>query len=206
MGLSARHLNQVRWSFLWIIAAAAWLAIVALHSAHGQEAAPATMDLQSHSPAPSTPPPVPPLEQGSPSPTPIPPSDVPELSTLDQAFKKSSLGKTADEFHERVEIRRLQNQVNAEPRIVSAKKAADSAHTDLEKRERLRDYYTIYYGRLRALASTEETRKAIDDEKAEHLKLLDQPRVRPEPGGTIPPPPKKEKKAKKPNKYGRTSH
>lgn len=161
-----------------------------------QDAAPPTVDLETRSDT----------EQpsASPSPTPLPtiPPDVPELSVLDEAFKKSSLGKTADEFRNRVEIRRLQNRVDHESNIVEAKEAAARARTDLEKRERLRDYYNIYYARVRALASSEDTRKAVDAVKADHLRQLEQPRVRPEPGGTVPPPPKKEKAKKKRSPFG----
>src|SRR6202171_2152195 len=137
----------------------------------GQDAAPAIVDLpteKTQTPSPAS------------SPSPIP--EVPELSQLDQAFKQTSLGKAADEYRLRVEWRRLQNRVADEPEIVNAKEAAHSARTDLEKRDRLRDYYNVYYGRMRALASSDEMRKTLDTFKAEHLKLLDQPRVRPVPG------------------------
>jgi hypothetical protein len=50
---------------------------------------------------------------------------------------------------------------------------------------------------MRRYASSDGTRKALDEEEAEHLKLLDQPRVRPEPGGTIPPITKADKNQKK---------
>jgi hypothetical protein len=114
------------------------------------------------------------------------PPEVPELSQLDQAFKQSSLGKAADEYRTRVEWRRLQNEAINDPAIIVAKKSADAARTDLEKRERLRDYYNIYYGRMRARASSAELKNAIDTFKAEHLKLLDQPRVRPSDDAPIP--------------------
>ena len=130
-----------------------------------------------------------------PSPTPIP--DVPALSTLDQAFNRTSIGKDADEARQRVEIRQLQNKIADDLELVEMKKSAEAAGTDLEKRERLREFYRLYYARLRVMTSDPGTRKAIADEEAEHLKLLDQPRVRPVPGGTIPPIAKKEKGAKK---------
>jgi hypothetical protein len=137
----------------------------------GQDAAPAIVDLPTEK-----------TQTPSPAPSPSPIPEVPELSQLDQAFKQTSLGKAADEYRLRVEWRRLQNLVAHEPEIVSAKEAAQSARTDLEKREKLRGYYNAYYGRMRALASSDEMRKALDTFKAEHLKLLDQPRVRPVPG------------------------
>ena len=132
--------------------------------------------------------------------------DVPELSRLDEAFKRTSIGKAADEFRRRVEIRKLQNRVSVDEDVMAAKRVAEAARTDLEKRERLRSYYDLYYGRMRRLASDEETRKALDDLKATHVKLLDQPRVRPIPGEPLPPVPKKDKTNKpKKTRFGRTS-
>jgi hypothetical protein len=127
--------------------------------------------------------------------------DAPELSKLDEAFKKTSIGKAADESRQRVEIRKLQNLVVSDPAVVAAKHEANAARTDLEKRERLRDYYNIYYGGMQRLTSSEDTKKALADMKAEHLKLLDQPRVRPIPGATLPPV-AKEKKTKKKSRFG----
>lgn len=145
------------------------------------------IDLLSPSPKPNTP-------GTGPSPTPTPP--LPELSRLDEAFKKTSIGKDADENRERVEIRVAQNSVMNNPVIVDAKHAASVARTDLEKRDRLRDYYNIYYGEIRRFVSNEDTKKLVDELKADHLKMLDQPRVRPVPGSTLPPV-SEEKKAKK---------
>jgi hypothetical protein len=164
--------------------------IGATFTLRGQDAAPAIVDLPTEKTQAPTP---------APSPSAIP--EVPELSQLDQAFKQSSLGKAADEYRVRVEWRRLQNRVVDEPDIVAAKAAAQSARTDLEKRDRLRDYYNIYYGRMRALASSDEMRKALDSFKAEHLKLLDQPRVRPVPGTSATFDPKAEKEKTKKDKH-----
>src|SRR5690349_16484959 len=77
-----------------------------------------------------------------PSPTPV----LPELSALDQAFNQTGLGKEADEIRTRVEMRSLQNQVAVEPQVLAAKAAAEAATTDLEKRDRLREYYNLNYG------------------------------------------------------------
>ncbi len=167
--------------------------------AQGQDAAPATVDLQ------PTPAPLPAETPSGPTPSPSTPQ-LPDLSRLDEAFKRTSIGKAADENRQRIEIRGLQNRIAGDPDIVAAKKDAESARTDLEKRERLRSYYQISYSRMRRAASSEGTRKALDEEEAAHLKLLDQPRVRPIPGGTIPPVEKKTKadKRKKP-KLGRVT-
>jgi hypothetical protein len=116
-------------------------------------------------------------------PTPIPEKspELPELSQLDEIFKQTSLGKTADEYRMRVEWRKLQNQVANDPAVVAAKKTAEAARTDLEKRKRLGDYYKTYYERMQALAATPEMKAALDGFKAGHLGMLLQPRVRPTP-------------------------
>ena len=116
-------------------------------------------------------------------PTPIPEKspELPELSQLDEIFKQTSLGKTADEYRMHVEWRKLQNQVANDPAVVAAKKTAASARTDLEKRKLLGDYYKIYYERMQALAATPEMKAALDGFKAGHLGMLVQPRVRPTP-------------------------
>jgi hypothetical protein len=165
-----------------------------------QDAAPAKVDLT------PTPPPTLPAETPS-GPTPLPSApQLPDLSRLDEAFKRTSIGKAADENRQRIEIRSLQNRTAHDPDLVAAKRAAETARTDLEKRERLRAYYELSYGRMRRLASSDGTRKALDEDEAAHLKFLDQPRVRPVPGGTIPPVEKKTKaeKKKKP-KLGRVT-
>src|ERR1700686_5711307 len=50
--------------------------------------------------------------------------ELPELSQLDEIFKQTSLGKTADEYRMHVEWRKLQNQVANDPLVVAAKKTA----------------------------------------------------------------------------------
>ncbi len=141
-----------------------------------QDAAQPTVDLQSPRDQPTT----------VPAATPSNLPDVPELSKLDEAFKQTSLGKEADEFRLRVEVRRLQNLTVNDAAVIAARAAAESARTDLEKRQRLRDYYNIYYDRMRALISSAETKAALDKSKVQHLALLNQPRVRPETDAAVP--------------------
>ena len=80
-----------------------------------------------------------------------------------------------------LEWRKLKNRVAGEPAIVGAKKAADAAPTDLEKRNLMRTYYQIYYGRMQALAETAELKGYLERKKKELINGLAQPRVRPEP-------------------------
>jgi hypothetical protein len=142
-----------------------------------QDAAQSTVDLQTQRNQPETP-----------TATPVNPPEVPELSKLDEAFKQTSLGKAADEYRMRLEWRKLQNEVARDPAVVAAKMEAEATRTDLEKRQRLRDYYNLFYARMRARASSEEMKKALDFEKGEHLKLLNQPRVRHATDGSLPTP------------------
>jgi len=138
----------------------------------GQEAAPPTVDLYEGQ------------EQLEPTPPPVPPNgpELPEISKLDQAFSKPrSLGKAADEARVHVEWRQLKNRTVNDPEVQAAKTYAQAARTDLEKRNRLRNYYDVYYQRMSALATTPELKVALQALKTSHEGLLDQPRVRPSP-------------------------
>ena len=106
-------------------------------------------------------------------------SAVPALSQLDEMFKQTPMGKDAEELRLHLRSRELQNRIANDPEIVAAKASIKTATTDLEKRERLRRYYEIYYGRMHALASSADLKKYVDAMKATHLKALEQPRVRP---------------------------
>jgi hypothetical protein len=114
--------------------------------------------------------------------------ELPELSQLDAAFKKRSLGKEVDQRRVHIEWRQLKNQVVNDPEVRAAKAAAQAARTDLEKRNRLRDYYNIYYERMSALASSVEMKLALQGLKTSHLARLSQPRVRPSTDGALPTP------------------
>ena len=149
---------------------------------HGQEAAPPTVDLYEGQ------------EQLEPTPT-IPPNgpELPEISQLDQNFSKPrSLGKAADEARVHVAWRQLKNRTVNDPEVQAAKAYAQAARTDLEKRNRLRSYYNVYYERMSALATTPELKLALQALKTTHQNFLDQPRVRPTPipeGSTATPAP-----------------
>jgi hypothetical protein len=125
-------------------------------------------------------------EKTQPAPTPEP--TVPELSQIDEIFKQTSLGKEADEQRLHIEWRQLANRVATDPDILAAKKSAEAARTDLEKRQRLRAYYDIYYGKMRALASSTQMKTALDTVKAQHVSQINQPRVRHLTDGALPTP------------------
>ncbi len=132
-----------------------------------QDAAPPKVDLDTRGePAATTP---------SPSPSP----EIPDLSQIDAVFKETSLGKQADENRLHVEWRQVANQAANDPDVISAKAAIKRASTDLEKRERMRSYYSLYYGRMQALAGDPKLKSALEGVKAAHINATKQPRVRP---------------------------
>lgn len=137
---------------------------------HGQEAAPPSVDL------------FPEQEEEEASPTPPPNGpELPELKELDDSFKPKSLGKDADALQVHALWRQLKNRTVNDPDVQAAKKYAQAARTDLEKRERLRSYYELYYQRMSALATTPELKVALQALKDVHQAVLAQPRVRPSP-------------------------
>jgi hypothetical protein len=146
--------------------------LAAVPGLYAQDAAPPSVDLYEGQ------------EQLQPTPSPVPPNgpELPEISQLDQAFSKPrSLGKAADEARVHVEWRQLKNRTVNDPEVQAAKAYAQAARTDLEKRNRLRNYYNVYYERMSALASTPEIKLALQALMTSHQSLLDQPRVRPSP-------------------------
>jgi hypothetical protein len=140
----------------------------------------------------------------TPPPAAAPQPNLPERAQIDEIFKQTSLGQEADERRLHIEWRQLQNQIINEPDIVAAKRSAESARTDLEKRQRLRDYYDLYYGRMRVLARSGEMKTALDRLKIAHLSQLTQARVRHETDTGLPTPsptPKKKGKDKHTRKF-----
>jgi len=137
----------------------------------------------------------------------VPPApNLPERSQIDEIFRQTSLGKEADERRLHLQWRELANQVGNEPRIIEARNYAERAPTDLEKRQRLRDYYEFYYDRMRALASSSEMKTALDELKRAHVSLTAQRRVRPETDASLPTPtPGKSKKANKKHSWERAA-
>ncbi len=137
-----------------------------------QDAAPPSVDLYEGAKQPDVTP--------TPYPGPNGP-DIPELPQLDEAFKPKSLGKEVDERRLHIQWRQLKNQVVNDPQVRAAKASAQTARTDLEKRNRLRNYYDVYYTRMSALASSLELKVALEAMKSAHLGSLAQPHVRPSP-------------------------
>ena len=137
---------------------------------------------------PAPPVPVPPVPQLIPDeilPAAPPRPSAPSLPQLDEVFKDNPISAAAAEQRARIEWRKLRNLMANDPSVKAAHAKAEAARTDLEKRQLLRRYYEILFGKMMARASTPEMRKYLNDRKNEHLNTLPQPRVRPE---TAPPP------------------
>jgi hypothetical protein len=151
-----------------LISAAA-LMLPPTQTALGQAAVP-----DSTSPQPSvTPQMLPSTPDQGPSP------QLPSVEQLDEMFKQTPLGKAADEARLHAQWRALGNRTVNDPDLVVEREHAEAATTDLEKRQRLRTYYTKYFDRMRAKADSQELKDYIDARKTEQLALLAQDRVRP---------------------------
>jgi hypothetical protein len=163
------HLTEIAMNKYGLIFSSALL--IAALVMHGQEAAPPSVDLFPEQEQEE--------EEGSPTPPPNGP-ELPELKQLDDSFKPKSLGKDADTLQVHALWRQLKNRTVNDPDVQAAKKYAQAARTDLEKRKRLRNYYEIYYQRMSALATTPELKLALQALKDVHQTVLAQPRVRPQ--------------------------
>ncbi len=157
---------------------------------YAQEAAPPSVDLYEEQPEATITPSVPPNGP-----------ELPELKQLDETFKPPSLGTDADATKMRVEWRQLRNRTVNDPEVQAAKAFAQAARTDLEKRNRLREYYNVYYQRMSALTTNTEIKLALEAFKTGHQGMLAQPRVRPTPPGSPTPPPPPAQKKKQAHKH-----
>jgi len=89
------------------------------------------------------------------------------------------LSASAENAKYHLKWRELRNRVASDPQVVNALAAAEAAHTDLEKRRVLRQYYEVYYGKMVSLATTPGLKAFVEARKNERLNELPQPRVRP---------------------------
>lgn len=122
---------------------------------------------------------IPPNTLPLPGATSLPPIPAaPELQQLNQLFKRSSLGKIADEHRLHVQMAALQTQIRNDADLHELKTAALEAPTDLDRRHGFRRYYELYYRKLLARADSPELRDYLKaKEAAQELTLL-QPRTR----------------------------
>lgn len=116
-----------------------------------------------------------------PNTSPAPKKNMPSLPELDAAFQHSSLGQAVEEQRLHLEWRKLKNRASADPEVIAARKAIDTARTDVDKRNLTRTYYKIFYARMQALAETPDVKAYLEQKRKDALNSLAQPNVRPEP-------------------------
>jgi hypothetical protein len=101
-----------------------------------------------------------------------------DLEQLNNFFKKTSLGKQADERRLHLQMSMLETRIRNDRDLADALAAASATHTDLKRRHLLRAYYDLYYKKLSALADSPELKTYLDGQKAAHEAILLQPKVR----------------------------
>jgi len=102
----------------------------------------------------------------------------PDLKMLNDVFKQTTLGKIADEYRLHLQMAALETQIRNDTDLHESRAFADKAHTDLERRHRLKAYYQLYFKKLIALASTPELQTYLRGKQASQEISLLQPRVR----------------------------
>src|SRR5207244_11558493 len=112
-----------------------------------QEAAPPSVDLYEALPDATVTPTVPPNGP-----------ELPELKQLDATFKPPNLGSDAEWTKLRVEWRQLRNRTVNDLQVQAANAYAQSARTDLEKRDLLRVYFSIYYYSMNDLTTNSDNK------------------------------------------------
>ncbi len=110
-----------------------------------------------------------------------PKKTVPSLQELDAAFQHSSLGQAVEEQKMHLEWRKLKNRASLDPDVVAAKNAIPKARTDLEKRDLMRAYYKVFYGRMIAATDAPDVKAYLEEKRKAAINALAQPRVRPTP-------------------------
>src|SRR5262245_36893624 len=100
------------------------------------------------------------------------------LQELNEFFKKTSLGKVADEHRLHLQMAALETQIRNDKDLYALKATALKASTDLERRHWLKRYYELYFKKLRALATTPDLKAYLDAHEAARKLSLLQPKVR----------------------------
>ena len=101
-----------------------------------------------------------------------------ELQQLNEFFKKTSLGKVADEHRLHLQMVELETRIRNDQDLHALKATALTVPTDLERRHWLKSYYELYFKKLRALATTPDLKAYLDAQEATRKLSLLQPKVR----------------------------
>src|SRR3954466_3011386 len=113
-----------------------------------------------------------------PNTAPAPKKNVPSITELDAAFQQAPAIQAVEQQRLQLEWRKLKNRCVADPEVVAAKKAAEAATTELEKRNLMRAYYKIYYAHMLALTSAPDVKAFLEQKRDATINSFAQPRVR----------------------------
>lgn len=110
------------------------------------------------------------------------PVEKPKGSAIKQpkASRKESQDRTTaaeDEMAERIRLRQLQTKFSRDPKVVAYRDAAETAKTDLEKREALKAYYKALYDKIEK--SDSSLKKRVAPLRARLIHRLEQTKVDP---------------------------
>lgn len=91
--------------------------------------------------------------------------------------KKSQTEISADELQQRIRFRAAKTRALKDPAVQAEWDRANGVRTDLEKREALKSYYKLLYGRMAKIDGS--LKKRIDFAQARSLRRLEQTRIDP---------------------------
>jgi hypothetical protein len=82
-----------------------------------------------------------------------------------------------DELAARIRLRQLKTRVLAEPKVQESLQQAQAAKTDYERREAMKAYYKLLYGRIEQLDSS--LKKQVNERRSAAVNRLQQANIRP---------------------------
>lgn len=103
------------------------------------------------------------------------PADIADPIPTGPRIEKST--NTEDEMKARIRLRELKTKVSREPKVVAALERANTARTDQEKRDALKDYYELFYTRIEKLDGS--LKKRVAEMRRQSINRLKQTRVDP---------------------------
>ncbi len=108
---------------------------------------------------------------------PPPGEAIPQPPDITQELKSERAAAVENELRNRIRLRQIKTKALKDPRIQADWERAQTARTEFEKREALKDYYTTLYDRMTKLDSS--LKGQIKDLRTESLRRLRQHRMAP---------------------------
>jgi hypothetical protein len=90
---------------------------------------------------------------------------------------KNETSATEDELRARIRLRELKTKVSRDPQVQAELERASTALTDYEKREALKAYYNLLYGKIEKLDRS--LKKRVDVLRKQSIHRLEQTRIDP---------------------------